>query len=174
MKSDEHATDHAPLRAGDMTVVVVVSGYHADISGTLAGGARRTFEAAGGRADRLEQIAAPGAFELPVIAAAAAQRADVDAVVAIGCVLTVETSHDRYISDAVANGLMRAGLDSGKPVCFGVLTCATIEQARARAGGAKGNKGEEAMAAAIRAVTAIRLVSGRSASASPRGVGSLR
>ncbi len=157
-----------------MSVVLVVSGYHADISGTLAAGARRAFEVAGGRPERLEQITAPGAFELPVIAAAAAQRADVDAVVAIGCVLTGETSHDRYISDAVAHGLMRVGLDSGKPVCFGVLTCATIEQARARAGGAKGNKGEEAMGAALRAVAAIRVLQGSSAHASPRGAGSMR
>jgi len=174
MKPSEHATDHSPLRAHDMTVVLVVSGYHADISGTLASGARRIFEDAGGRADRLEQITAPGAFELPLIAAAAAHRSDVDAVVAIGCVLTGETSHDRYISDAVAHGLMRVGLDSGKPVCFGVLTCATIEQARARAGGAKGNKGEEAMSAALRAVAAIRSLSGSSVGGASRGAGSLR
>jgi 6,7-dimethyl-8-ribityllumazine synthase len=174
LKPSDHAADHSPLRATDMTVVLVVSGYHADISGTLAAGARRAFEDAGGRSERLEQIHAPGAFELPVISLAAAQRADVDAVVAIGCVLTGETSHDRYISDAVAHGLMRVGLETGKPVCFGVLTCATIEQARARAGGPKGNKGEEAMGAALRAVAAIRALSGSSVGGSPRGAGSLR
>jgi len=174
MKSSDHAADHSLPRANDMTVILVVSAYHSDISGTLATGARRIFESAGGRSDRLEQVMAPGAFELPVIASAAAQRSDVDAVVAIGCVLTGETSHDRYISDAVAHGLMRVGLDSGKPVCFGVLTCATIEQARARAGGTKGNKGEEAMGAALHAVAAIRSLSASSVGSASRGAGSVR
>ena len=91
-----------------------------------------------------------------MVAQVVAARGDVDAVVALGCVLTGETSHDRYISDAVAHGLMQVALRHSMPVTFGVLTCVTIEQARARAGGSKGNKGGEAMDAAVDAALAIR------------------
>jgi 6,7-dimethyl-8-ribityllumazine synthase len=98
-----------------------------------------------------------------MVAQALAARGDIDAVVALGCVLTGETSHDRYICDAVAHGLMQVALRHGTPVTFGVLTCVTIEQARARSGGTKGNKGAEAMDAAIDAALAIRRHAGASA-----------
>jgi 6,7-dimethyl-8-ribityllumazine synthase len=101
-------------------------------------------------------VKAPGAFELVAISRAAAVRGDVDAVVALGCVLTGETSHDRHICDAVAHGLARISVEFGKPAAFGVLTCQTLSQAQARCGGAKGNKGEEAMRAAIGAAQAIK------------------
>jgi len=144
-----------------MRVAIVSSAYHADVTGALREGAVAAFEARGGDASSLVHEAAPGAFELPVVAGALASRGDIDAVVALGCVLTGETSHDRYISDAVAHGLMRVALDARIPVAFGVLTCVTIEQARARSGGAKGNKGGEAMDAAIDAALAVRRHAGR-------------
>lgn len=136
--------------------MVVTSSYHGDITAALERGAVAEFEGAGGSRDRLRVVKAPGAFELVPIASVAASREDVDAVVAIGCVLTGETSHDRHLCDAVAHGLARACVEHGKPVTFGVLTCQTLAQAQARAGGAKGNKGAEAMAAAIGAAQAIK------------------
>jgi 6,7-dimethyl-8-ribityllumazine synthase len=140
--------------ASELRIAIVSSAYHADVTGALRDGAASALGARGGRV--LAEESAPGAFELPMVAQALASRGDVDAVVALGCVLTGETSHDRYISDAVAHGLMQVALRHGVPVTFGVLTCVTIEQARARAGGAKGNKGAEAMDAAIDAALAIR------------------
>ena len=47
------------------------------------------------------------------------------------------------------------------PVTFGVLTCDTMEQARARAGGSGGNKGDEAMRAAIELVNVFRTIGPR-------------
>ena len=79
-------------------------------------------------------------------------------MVTLGCVLTGETTHDRYICDAVANGLARLSILTGTPAAFGVLTCQTIEQARERAGGAKGNKGVEAMHATINAARTIESI----------------
>ena len=119
-----------------------------------------------GNAD-LIVVDAPGAFELVALARALAMRTDMDAVVCLGCVLTGETTHDRYICDAVAHGFAEITARTGKPVAFGVLTCQTIEQAEARAGGAKGNKGAEAMSAALVAARAVarihRLPPGRPA-----------
>lgn len=146
-----HAVDARSLR-----IVIVTSTYHGELTGALERGAVRAFEAAGGDPSRLKIVKAPGAFELVAISRAAAVRGDVDAVVAIGCVLTGETSHDRHICDAVAHGLARISVEFGKPAAFGVLTCQTLGQAQARAGGSKGNKGEEAMRAAIGAAQAIK------------------
>ena len=140
--------------AAGLRIAIVASAYHADVTGALRDGAAASIALRGG-AVAVEE-SAPGAFELPMVAQAVAARGDIDAVVALGCVLTGETSHDRYISDAVAHGLMQVALRHGMPVTFGVLTCVTIEQARARAGGAKGNKGGEAMDAAIDAALAMR------------------
>lgn len=159
MRPDATSTAHrAPTRspndASGLRIAIVVSSYHADVTGALREGAAAALRMRGGTVAVDES--APGAFELPMVAQAVAARGDIDAVVALGCVLTGETSHDRYISDAVAHGLMQVALRHGVPVTFGVLTCVTIEQARARAGGAKGNKGGEAMDAAIDAALSMR------------------
>ena len=71
------------------------------------------------------------------------------AIVALGCVISGETTHDQYINHAVSQGLTSISVRTGVPVAFGLLTCASFGQAEARAGGEKGNKGAEAMAAAL-------------------------
>ncbi|MDZ4756225.1 MAG: 6,7-dimethyl-8-ribityllumazine synthase [Phycisphaerae bacterium] len=142
--------------ARGVRVAVVVSRYHDRIVGRLADGAAKVFFENGGQEQDFLRIDAPGAFELPVVAACLLRRDDVDAVVAVGLVLTGETTHDRHISESVAHALQEIALETGKPTAFGVLTCQTLLQAEARAGGAKGNKGEEAMAAALIACGALR------------------
>ena len=101
-------------------------------------------------------MAAPGAFELTIVAQALATREDLDAVVALGCIVRGETSHDEHLARTIAHGLTRIALDTRKTVTFGVLTCQTLHQARERAGGERGNKGSEAMAAAIETVRTLR------------------
>ncbi|MCA9284293.1 MAG: 6,7-dimethyl-8-ribityllumazine synthase [Phycisphaerales bacterium] len=145
----------APIDASGLRIGLVVSRYHAAITGGLEQGARDAFVRAGGAAADLIAVDAPGTFELPVIAQALARREDVDGVVALGCVITGETRHDRYISSAVAQALQRLALDSRKPCAFGVLTCSNLDQARSRSGGEKGNKGAESMTATVAAVRAI-------------------
>lgn len=144
--------------ARGLRVGIVTSRYHGEITGALQQGARNAFLGAGGREADLLLVDAPGSFELVSIAHALAARADLDAVVCLGCVLTGETTHDRYICEAVANGLADITARTGRPVAFGVLTCQTREQAAARAGGDRGNKGEEAMHAALIAAHAVQRV----------------
>jgi 6,7-dimethyl-8-ribityllumazine synthase len=138
-----------------LRIAIVESQYHHEICTGLSTGAVDAFMNAGGDSQNIIHVHAPGSYELVAIALALAERSDIDAVVALGCVLTGETSHDRYICDAVAHGLVDVTIRTGKPVAFGVLTCITIEQARARSGGSKGNKGIEAMHAAIAATRTI-------------------
>lgn len=112
----------------------------------------------GGSQAHLAVLEAAGAYELISIARAAAQSGMYDSVVCLGCVIKGETSHDVHINNAVATGLAQITINTGIPVAFGVLTTNTNEQALARAGGDKGNKGAEAMNAALDAAYAIALL----------------
>mmetsp|Transcript_17368 Transcript_17368/g.21370 ORF Transcript_17368/g.21370 Transcript_17368/m.21370 type:complete len:162 (-) Transcript_17368:1586-2071(-) len=80
------------------------------------------------------ELEVPGAYELPFAASQLIKKRSVDAVVCIGCLIKGETMHFEYICEAVSQGIMRLGIDSGIPVIFGVLTCMNDEQALARAG----------------------------------------
>jgi len=144
-----------------LRVALVVSEYHSEITSALEAGARRTFAAAGGSARNLLRLSSPGAFELPVITAAALRHGRADAIVALGCIVRGETPHDGHLASSVARELGRLAVDHGRPVAFGVLTVHDLAQARARAGGAEGNKGEEAMSAALAAAATIRTLSKR-------------
>lgn len=137
-------------------VAVIVSRYNYSVTDALLEGAIGEFARRGHPSSELETFEAPGAFELPTLAAGAAASNRFDAVVALGCVIKGETSHDRYIAHAIADGLTRVSLDHRMPVAFGVLTTDTPKQARDRAGGKHGNKGAEAMAAALDTLSVLR------------------
>jgi 6,7-dimethyl-8-ribityllumazine synthase len=94
----------------------------------------------------------PGAFEIPLMAGKLAGKEEVDAVIALGAVIRGATPHFDYISAEVSKGIAAVGLETGKPVIFGVLTCDSIEQALERAGTKAGNKGWDAALNAIEMV----------------------
>ncbi len=91
----------------------------------------------------------PGAYEIPQGCQALIRAQQPDAVVTLGCVIRGETPHFDYVAGECARGVNDVALRLGVPVTFGVLTCDNSEQALARAGGDKGNKGQEAAAAAL-------------------------
>jgi 6,7-dimethyl-8-ribityllumazine synthase len=136
-------------------IAVVVSRYNATITDRMLEGAIEAYGRAGGRREDLVVVDAPGAFELTVLSRAAAVNPRFAGVVALGCVIKGQTRHDRYLADAVAQGLTQVAIASGKPVAFGVLTVDTPKQARARAGGSHGNKGFDATMATLRALAEI-------------------
>lgn len=118
-------------------------------------GAIGAYTARGGDEEHLAILEVAGAYELTLLAAAAAGCGMYDAVVCLGCIIKGETEHDRHIASAVAQGLTEVSLSTGIPVGFGVLTTNTNAQAMARAGGEMGNKGAEAMDAALDSADAI-------------------
>jgi 6,7-dimethyl-8-ribityllumazine synthase len=148
--------DQPETDASGLHVALVVSRYHARVTDALCVAATECFQSAGGSVDDLEIVHTPGAFELTAVCRAQAVRDEFDVVVALGCIIAGETDHDRYIAAAVATGLTTITVQTGVPVAFGVLTCRTLEQALARAGGDRGNKGAEAMAAAIETARTLR------------------
>ncbi len=149
----EHPRSASELLPGPCAIVV--SRYNETVTSAMLEGAVGAYLARGGFEDELAVVEAPGAFELVSIARAAAVSELYASVVCLGCVIKGETEHDRHLSAAVANGLAEISVATGVPVALGVLTVHTNEQALARAGGAKGNKGAEAMGAALDASAAI-------------------
>jgi 6,7-dimethyl-8-ribityllumazine synthase len=128
---------------------IVVSRYNESITAKLLRGAQDTLAAAGVKDDALEVSWVPGSFEIPLAADRLARSGQYAAVICLGAVIRGETTHDRYINQAVSHFLMEIGVRTGVPVLFGVLTCETLEQAIHRAGGNQGNKGAEAASAAL-------------------------
>lgn len=112
--------------------------------------------AAGARHDNIDTVRVPGAFEIPMAVKQMAASHHYDAIIALGAVIRGETSHFDYVAGECARGVMQAMLDTGVPVGFGVLTCDTLEQAQARAGGTAGNKGTDAAHAAVQMANLLR------------------
>lgn len=150
-----HQVEPAPL-PGDLRVAVVQSRYNDWITGRLLDGAAGAFEAATGGRGELTVIAVPGAMEVPLAAEVAASSGRYHAVVCLACVIRGETDHDKYINTAVTDAILAIGLRHRLPVTYGVLTVNTTEQAEARAGGSAGNKGQDAMEAALSVLCTLK------------------
>ena len=138
-----------PHYEGDMRAspgarfAIIASRWNPRITDTLVAGARRTFAAHGVAEDAVDVIRVPGAWELPIAAAAVAKKGSHAAIVALGCVVRGDTRHYEQVADGCSHGLMRVAIDHGVPVANGVLAVDRFEDAEARAGGSHGNKGEE-------------------------------
>jgi 6,7-dimethyl-8-ribityllumazine synthase len=144
------------LNGDGMRIAVVVSRFNDFITRRLLDGALDALRRHGMAEDAVTVAWVPGAVEIPIVAATLAERDDIDAVVAIGCVIRGATSHYDHVCSMVASGVARASLDARTPVIFGVITTDTIEQAIERAGSKAGNKGFEAAVAAIETVSVLR------------------
>jgi 6,7-dimethyl-8-ribityllumazine synthase len=128
---------------------IVASRFHEEVCERLVEGARGALRQHGVADKDVLVIWVPGAFELPQAALALARRGTVDALVCVGCVIRGETPHFEYVAGEAARGISEVGRTTGVPTTFGVITADTREQAEARAGGAVGNRGEEAALAAL-------------------------
>ena len=152
--SGRGAPEAAAVDASGLTLGIVATTWHAEITGALLDRAVAAAVASGVPDPTV--VRAPGAVELPVVAQALTERHD--AVVALGVVIRGGTPHFEYVCDAVTAGLTRVALDAGRPVGNGVLTCDTEEQARDRAGlpGSAEDKGWEAAVAALATALTLR------------------
>jgi 6,7-dimethyl-8-ribityllumazine synthase len=128
----------------ERTVGVVVSRFNGEISNRLLESALEALSAAGVADERITVMPVPGAFELPIGAMALAKTRRYSCVIALGCVVRGETAHFEYVAGEAASGLQLAGLETGVPVAFGVLTVDTSDQAEARL-----DKGADAARAAL-------------------------
>ena len=158
------------LSAAGLRFAVIVSRFNSFITERLLAAALDALERAGAASKDVEVVHVPGAFELPLAAKKIATTEKYDALIAIGCVIRGETTHDDYVCSETARGLQLAQMDSGLPIIFCVLTCDNLEQAIDRAGLKGGNKGFEAGLAAIEMAQLSRKLRGvASSKAAPAG-----
>jgi 6,7-dimethyl-8-ribityllumazine synthase len=129
-------------------LLVVQAPYYEQVVGGMRGGAERVFAEAGARADVVDVA---GAFELPATLRMALTQtgARYDGFLILGCVVRGETDHYDFICDAVCHGVMAIGAETGAAIGFGLLTVDTLQQAVARSGENKMNKGAEAAQALL-------------------------
>ncbi len=144
-------------------VAIIVSRYNEAVTARLLEGALAGCSEAGIAREAVDVVWVPGAYELPVAAAAAAATGGYACLVALGAVIRGETPHFDFVAGEATRGLGEVALAHRLPVGFGLLTTETLEQAAARAGGAAGNKGHEAAAAAIQVADAIAQLRARHA-----------
>ena len=128
---------------------IVVSRFNSFITERLLEGAIDTFLRHETAPEDITAVRVPGAFEIPLAAKKLADSKKYDAVVCLGAVIRGSTSHYDYVCNEVSKGVAAAGLSSGIPVIFGVITTENIEQAIERAGTKAGNKGADGATAAM-------------------------
>jgi 6,7-dimethyl-8-ribityllumazine synthase len=140
------------LTASEFRFAIVASRWNDAIVSRLIEGANRAFAKASADENAIETLRVPGAFELALCAQKAAESGKFDAVICLGVIIRGETPHFEYIAAATASGISEAGLRTGVPLLFGVITADNAEQASDRAGVDENNKGYEAAMAAIEVV----------------------
>jgi 6,7-dimethyl-8-ribityllumazine synthase len=131
-----------------MTFAIAVGRFYQDLAERLVSGARDVFEQAGHTQIKIFDV--PGAFELPLAASYAANSGRFAGVACLGAVIRGETDHYDFVCAEAARGIQQVQLQTGVPCAFGVLTCNTMEQAIARAGGGKRDQGRNAAEAVLR------------------------
>jgi len=154
------STREAPdLDGRGLRVAVACARFNDHVTVRLLEGARRGLAECHVDDGDVTEVWVPGAFELPLIAKTFAASGEVDAVICLGCVMRGETAHFEHVAGQAATGILRAALDTGVPVVFGVLTTEDLDQALARSEGPDGeNAGHEGARTAVemaRLVTSI-------------------
>ena len=135
-------------------MILLAAQFNSEIVRVLVQGATKTLRDAGVPPRAIHLLWVPGAFELPVVAArVACSTPPPDAVIALGALIRGETSQHEILAHAVAQGLTAVAVKERLPMTCGVIVADTVAQAKARAGGSRGNRGAEAAAAALNLLT---------------------
>jgi 6,7-dimethyl-8-ribityllumazine synthase len=140
------------LNAEGFRFAVIASRWNDFLTARLVEGALDALERLGAREDSVAIYKVPGSFEIPLLARKIATSGKYDALICVGTIIRGQTPHFEYIAGEVTKGIAQAGMETGVPVVFGVVTADTLEQAIDRAGVKAGNKGFEAAMAAVELV----------------------
>jgi 6,7-dimethyl-8-ribityllumazine synthase len=145
--------DHGSVPSGEgKRIGIVVSEWNRPVTGNLLEGTVQTLLKFGVNEKDIVVEYVPGSFELTFGVKKLIEKADIDGVIVIGCVIQGETPHFTFVCDSVTQGVTELNIRYNIPVIFGLLTTNTLEQAKARSGGRHGNKGDEA------AITLLKMV----------------
>lgn len=146
------------LIAEGQKIAIVAGRFNEIITNKLLGGAIDAFKRHGGDEKDIDLAWVPGSFEIPLVAKKMAESKKYDAVICLGAVIRGATAHFEMVANETTKGIAAAGLQTGVPIIFGVLTTDNIEQAVERAGSKAGNKGFEAATTAIEMVNLLKQI----------------
>ena len=146
------------LIAQNIRVGIVAARFNEFITSRLLGGAMDALLRHDVSEDDVHVAWVPGAFEIPLVAKKMAESKKYDAVVCLGAVIRGATPHFDMVATEATKGVAQAGIQTGVPVIFGILTTDSIEQAVERAGTKAGNKGFDAVSSAIEMVNLLRQI----------------
>lgn len=139
-------------------VAIVVSLFNENITKNLLTACLKTLEEHGYRGDQLDVFKVPGAFEIGFVAQKVAGSRAYNGVIALGCVIRGETAHFEYVSLSATLGCLLAGMNTGCPVLFGVITTNTLEQALERSQPNEFNKGREVALALLDTLETLKTI----------------
>jgi 6,7-dimethyl-8-ribityllumazine synthase len=137
------------LNGAGFRFAIIASRWNDFISSRLVEGALDALERLGVAEKKVEVYKVPGSFEIPLLALKVAGSGKFDAVICLGTIIRGQTPHFEYIANEVARGIAQAGMSTGVPVVFGIVTADNLDQAIDRAGVKLGNKGFEAATSAV-------------------------
>jgi 6,7-dimethyl-8-ribityllumazine synthase len=140
------------LNAEGFRFAIVASRWNDFLTSRLVEGALDALERLGATEKSVELFKVPGSFEIPLLALKLAAAEKWDAVICVGTIIRGQTPHFEYIAAEVTKGIGHAGMETGIPVVYGIVTADTLEQAIDRAGVKAGNKGFEAAMSAVELV----------------------
>ena len=148
----------ANLVSNNKKYAIVVARFNHFITDRLLEGCLDSLKRHEVKDEEISIVRVPGAFEIPLAAKKLSQKEDVDAVICLGAVIRGDTPHFDYVCAEVSKGVANVGLESEKPVIFGVVTTDNVDQAVQRAGVKSGNKGAEAAISAIEMANLIDIL----------------
>jgi 6,7-dimethyl-8-ribityllumazine synthase len=158
LNSLQTITHQGKFKAEGFRFAIIASRWNDFITGRLVEGALDALDRLGAADDSVELFRVPGSFEIPLLAMKVAQSGKFDAVICLGTIIRGQTPHFDYIAGEVTKGIGQAGMQTGIPVIYGVVTADSLEQAIDRAGAKQGNKGFEAAMAAVELVNLYKEV----------------
>ena len=150
------AQDGTRLSARGFRFAIVASRWNDSLVSRLVEGALEALKESAAADDAVEIFRVPGSFEIPLCALKAAASKKFDAVICLGVIIRGDTPHFDFVAAETARGITEAGLRTGVPLLFGVITADNVEQANARAGAKRDNKGYDAALAAVEVVNLYR------------------
>lgn len=144
-----HTNSYNNVNGKGLRFAIVRARFNEQVTQGLLDAALTTLFEAGVEKEDVTVVEVPGSFEIPVVAGVYARSGNVDAVLALGCIIKGETMHDYYLASSVYTALAQLSSETGVPVTVGVLTVNSQEQAEVRSGDSSMNRGHEAAATAL-------------------------
>ena len=120
------------LDGSKLHIGIVQARFNEGITNALAEACRNALQDLGVAPEHITHVFVPGALEVPLALQALAVRDELDALIALGCIIRVETYHFELVANESGAGVTRVALDYQLPIANAILTTENLDQAVAR------------------------------------------